>query len=425
MSSGHHSVEFRPVRHRYWTPTMFVVLFIALTGWAFLLTRFFYGIGSVSHLSNQFPWGMWIGVDVATGVALAAGGFTTAFIAHIWGRNEYDAITRAGTLSAMLGYTFVAFGVVVDLGQYYFIWHVPLPWWWQGNSALFEVGMCVVLYLTVLYIEFVPFVVEHFKGKVNFPGMLDFVNKPIEWVLWALDVTVVRGMWIFLILGVVLSCAHQSSLGTVMALVPTKLHPLWWSRALPAFFLASAIAVGFPMVMFEGLIEARSFKLKPEMHIYKRLARYTPWLIGFYLLIRWIDLTVRGVWGYVGEGSLQSNMFIVEQLLFIIALVLFASPKVRSNPRSLFVACCFMIVSIVVNRVDTYLIGYTPLFMEQRYVPAIGEILITAGLVSTLILIYRFVVIYIPILPTEHEIAPPSVPDPGLAPAGATAGGGN
>jgi Ni/Fe-hydrogenase subunit HybB-like protein len=418
MSNPHHEVEFKPLYYRYWTPTVFVILLIAIIGWGFLFTRFFFGLGSITNLSNQFGWGMWIGVDVATGVALAAGGFTTAFIAHIWGRHEYEAITRAGTLSAMLGYTFVALGVVVDLGQYYYIWHVPLPWWWQGNSALFEVGMCVILYLTVLYIEFVPIIVEHFKGKVNFPAFIDWLNKPVEWVLWALDVTIVRIMWIFLIAGVVLSCAHQSSLGTVMALMPTKLHPLWWSRALPAFFLASAIAVGFPMVMFEGFIEARSFKLRPEMHIYKRLARYTPWLIGFYLLMRFADLTARGAWGYIIEGSLQSNMFIVEILIFLIALVMFASPNVRANPRPLFIACCFAILGVIVNRVDTYLIGYTPLFMDQRYYPAIGEIFVTAGLVSTLILIYRFLVIYVPILPTEHKPSAPPEPVPVPAPAG-------
>jgi len=423
MSNAHHEVEFRPLRHRYWTPTVFVLLLIAMVGWGFVLTRFVFGLGSITHLSNEFGWGMWIGVDVATGVALAAGGFTTAFIAHIWGRHEYSAITRAGTLSAMLGYTFVALAVVVDLGQWYYIWHVPLPWWWQGNSALFEVGMCVVLYLITLYVEFVPFIVEEFMGKVNFPGMLEWLNKPLEWLLWALDITIVRGMWFFLILGVVLSCAHQSSLGTVMALMPFKLHHLWWTRMLPAFFLASAIAVGFPMVMFEGLIEARSFKLKPEMHIYRKLARYTPWLIGFYLLLRFGDLTVRGVWSLVGEGSLQSHMFIIEIALFLIAFILFAIPKIRGNPRTLFVACCIMIVSVILNRVDTYLIGYTPPFMEARYYPAIGELFATAGLVCTLILIYRFLVIYIPILPTAHEASHPPGHVPAAAPASAGGGG--
>ena len=423
MSNAHHEVEFRPLRHRYWTPTVFVLLLIAMVGWGFVLTRFVFGLGSITHLSNEFGWGMWIGVDVATGVALAAGGFTTAFIAHIWGRHEYHAITRAGTLSAMLGYTFVALAVVVDLGQWYYIWHVPLPWWWQGNSALFEVGMCFVLYLATLYIEFVPFIVEHFMGKINFRGMLEWVNKPLEWFLWALDMTVVRGIWFFLILGVVLSCAHQSSLGTVMALMPYKLHHLWWTRMLPAFFLASAIAVGFPMVMFEGLIEARSFKLKPEMHIYKRLARYTPWLIGFYLLLRFGDLTVRGVWSLVGEGSLQSHMFIIEISLFIIAFILFATRKIRENPRTLFVACCVMIISVILNRVDTYLIGYTPPFMEVRYYPAIGELFATAGLVSTLILVYRFLVLYVPILPAAYEPAHAPAHVPVTAPASAGGGG--
>ena len=132
--------------------------------------RFVFGLGAVTNLNDQYPWGIWIGIDVATGVALAAGGFTSAFIAHILHHERYHVLVRPALLTAMLGYTFVALGVCVDLGRYYNIWHVLMPSMWQGNSALFEVGMCVCCYLTVLYIEFLPIVCERFIGRVNLPG---------------------------------------------------------------------------------------------------------------------------------------------------------------------------------------------------------------------------------------------------------------
>jgi len=118
--------------------------------------RFVFGLQSVTNLDQQHPWGLWIAIDVATGVALAAGGVTTAALAYIFHRRDFEAITRPALLTAMLGYTFVGLGLLVDLGRYYNIWHPILPSMWQGNSVLFEVGLCVMCYLTVLYIEFIP-----------------------------------------------------------------------------------------------------------------------------------------------------------------------------------------------------------------------------------------------------------------------------
>src|SRR5690606_9720406 len=232
-----------PVKHRFFTPGVIGLIVIAVNGLIFLMGRFFFGLGAVTYLDNQYPWGLWIGVDVAVGVALAAGGFTTAALGHIMHREEYHAVVRPALLTAMLGYTFVAFGVFVDIGRWYFIWH-PLIMW-NGNSALFEVGICVMIYLTVLYIEFLPVVTERFMGKVNLKGFLSFLNKPIEKLLFILDKGLSKTIFIFIILGVVLSTLHQSSLGTLMVIAGEKMHPLWQTPVLPLLFLLSAIAVGF------------------------------------------------------------------------------------------------------------------------------------------------------------------------------------
>ena len=162
----------------------------------------------------------------------------------------------------MLGYTFVVIGLLADLGRYYNVWHPMLPSMWQGNSVLFEVGICVMIYLTVLYIEFVPIVVERFTGPGRPARAAAALQPPrLEGLLALADRFLGRFISLFIIAGVVLSCLHQSSLGTLMLIAPTKMHPLWYTPISPLLFLLSAIAVGFPMVIFESLLAARSFRL--------------------------------------------------------------------------------------------------------------------------------------------------------------------
>ena len=201
-----------PIKAKYITPGVIVLIIIALNGLFFLALRFIKGIGAVTNLDNYTPWGLWIGVDVAAGVALAAGGFTSAALGHVINRENYKIIVRPALLTALLGYTFVAFAVFTDIGRFYNIWH-PLVMW-NGNSALFEVGICVMIYLSVLYIEFLPIISERFIGKVNLPHFLKIMNKPIDGLLRILDKGLSKTMFVFIIAGVVLSTLHQSSLGT-------------------------------------------------------------------------------------------------------------------------------------------------------------------------------------------------------------------
>ncbi|MEJ2494301.1 MAG: polysulfide reductase NrfD [Ignavibacteriaceae bacterium] len=161
--------------------------------------KIFFGIGSMTNLDNQHPWGIWIAIDVACGVALAAGGFTSAALGHIIHKEEFKVILRPALITAMLGYTFVAIGVFVDLGRYYFIWH-PLIFW-NGTSPLFEVGLCVMIYATVLYIEFLPIVTERFIGHVNLKGRLSFLNVPLDAILRFLDRGLSKTMFVFIIAG--------------------------------------------------------------------------------------------------------------------------------------------------------------------------------------------------------------------------------
>jgi Ni/Fe-hydrogenase subunit HybB-like protein len=401
-----HLVKPTPLARKFLTPGVVVLLLLVANGFAFLAGRFLFGIGAVTHLNNQYPWGIWIGIDVAAGVALAAGGFTTAALGHVMHREQYQALVRPALLTAMLGYTMVAAGVAIDIGRYYYIWH-PLVMW-NGNSALFEVGICVMIYMSVLYIEFLPVVTERFIGRVNLPGVLARLNGPVDTLLRALDRTLSQTMFVFIIAGVVLSTLHQSSLGTLMVIAGPKMHPLWQTPILPLLFLLSAIGVGFPMVIVESLLAARSFGLKPEMRVLSQLGRMVAPLLGVYLAFKLGDMFVRETFVYLKVLNTTSVLFMLEILLgIVVPLRMFLSPAVRKSPPLLFTAAALVVGGVLLNRINTFVVAYTPPYSYGAYFPSIGEISVTVGLASLLVLLYRAAVMIFPVI---------SLPDRTLSP---------
>ena len=381
-----------PVERKFFTPGVFVLLALAFIMACIAVYRFiFVGLQGVTNLDHEHPWGIWISIDVATGVALAAGGFTTSALAHIFHREHYHAITRPALLTAMLGYTFVALGLMFDLGRWYNIWHPVWPTMWQGNSVLFEVGMCVTCYLTVLYIEFAPIFCERFMGDKRWP----IVDRVCTFIHRTLDKT----MFLFIIAGVVLSCLHQSSLGNLMVIAPSKFHDLWDTSICSLLFLLSAFMVGFPMVIFESMFAAWSFNLKPEMDILAPLSKYVVFFTGVYLAVKVADMLIRGSWVYLAEGSVQSTCFIIEMVFgLIVPFCILLSSRLRNTPRWLFIAALLIVLGVAFNRVNVFLVAYQPPYAVKSYFPSIFEIAVTVGLMSTLMLVYRLIVTYFPVI---------------------------
>ncbi len=391
-----------PIKKKFFTPGVIVLCIIAANGIFFLAGRFLFGIGKVTNLSNQYPWGLWIGVDVAAGVALAAGGFTSAALGHVMHREQIHAILRPALLTAMLGYTFVAIGVFVDIGRWYFIWH-PIVMW-NGNSALFEVGICVMMYMTVLYIEFLPVVTERFIGRVNLKGFLSVLNKPVDRFLRFLDKWLGLTMFAFIILGVVLSTLHQSSLGTLMVIAGPKMHPLWQTPILPLLFLLSAISVGFPMIIFESILAAKSFGYKAEMDALSMLSKTVAPLLGIYLAFKIGDMVIRGTYVYLLEANVQSIMFFIEVVFgVIVPLRMFLSPAVLKSQKLLFTASALVVFGVLLNRINNFIVAYDPPYKFSTYFPSFGEISVTVGLAALLILIYRFITINFPVISITNK----------------------
>jgi Ni/Fe-hydrogenase subunit HybB-like protein len=400
-------------RPAYFTSGVWVVALVAAIGGAVWAYRMLFGLGNTTNLNDAYPWGIWIGIDVACGVALAAGGFTTAFLAHILHRERYHPLVRPALLTAMLGYTFVALGVMTDLGRFWAMWHVMLPNMWQPNSVLFEVALCVMTYVSVLYIEFLPAVCERFVGRVNLTGRASRLNKPVDQALRFAQATLGRFMTVFIIMGIMLSCMHQSSLGTLMVIAQGKLHPLWQTSLLPLHFLLSAFAVGFPMVIFESIIAHRSFRLPGETDVLSALARFVPFTLSVYLVAKIFDLYNRDVLSLVFTSGFYSRLYLLEVGVgVVLPACILSVRRLRVRKPWLFAAASMVIAGVAFNRLNVFLFAYSPLDTAATYMPAWTEIAVTAGFIALTVLIYRFIAFTVPVVEqlehARHAKHPPA-----------------
>lgn len=392
-----HSHDTERIRKPLFTHGTYILLALMGIGFSFGFTRMFAGLSAVTNLNNFFPWGIWIAVDVACGVALAAGGFTTAAFVEIFGKHKFKPLLRPAILTAWLGYAMVALGLMFDLGRYWNIWR-PL-FNWQGNSGLFEVAMCVMAYLTVLTIEMSPSFLEGLRDGIdqNKAGkkLLQYLEKPLLVIHRVVKIV----LPIFIIAGVVLSFMHQSSLGTIILIAPTKIHSLWYTPILPLLFLMSAIMVGFPMVFVESLVASKVFGRTSEMHLLEKMAKLVPWFIGLYGLFKFGDLVVRYRSIDFFGNAVSTTTFLVEILAgLVLPFFLFTRSWVRRSRSLLFFSSLLVIFGLVLNRINVYLVAYDPPFTTSKYFPSIGEIFFTVGMVATLMFLYRIVVTFFPVV---------------------------
>ncbi len=387
----------RPLRTKFWTPGTVIMFLFKHVGGVCIVARYLGGLAYATNLDDAHPWGLWIGVDVASGVALAAGGFTTSFLAHILGRERYESVLRSAILTAALGYTFVAIGVTLDIGRSWAIWKAMF--FWNPHSALFEVALCVMAYLTVLYIEFFPVVAERFGQRFKILAWMNRLIGPF--------------MWVFIILGVVLSCMHQSSLGTLMLIAPTKVHPLWYTPILPLLFLLSAFAVGYPMVVFETGLATKSLHLESEMEILGPLSRFTVLVLGVYMAVKIGDMAIRGTYVYLLDGSMQSNSFLVEVVFgVVVPWFMLLSSRLRNSRGALFAASTLIVLGVLMNRINVFVVAYEAPYTKVHYFPSVSEIAVTAGLIATLMFLYRMAVTWLPVISAPFASPGPNMQTP-------------
>jgi Ni/Fe-hydrogenase subunit HybB-like protein len=348
---------------------------IMLSGLYATYLRIFYGLGGSTNLSDKFPWGIWIGFDILCGVGLAAGGFTLVAIVHIFAVERYKPILRPAILTAFLGYSLVVVGLLFDLGRPDRLWH-PLVMW-NPHSVMFEVAWCVTLYSTVLFLEFLPVVFEKFGW-----------HKPMEWIH--------RISVPLMIVGVLLSTLHQSSLGTLYLIVPEKLYALWYAPILPLLFFISAIGVGLAMTIFESWHSSRAFGRALELPLLASMARVLAVLMSVYLWIRFLDMMHRGVFGLLAQNRIETWLFALEIMLMAVPTVLLYQARIRRNPHALYFCAVMVVLGFIANRLN---VGITGLEAGSgtHYVPKWSEIAVTLSICAAGFAIFRVIGQYFPI----------------------------
>nr|WP_321466345.1 Ni/Fe-hydrogenase cytochrome b subunit [uncultured Desulfobulbus sp.] len=371
------SHEPKPLGGRIFTPMFcFCLLIVAIAGY-FALKRFIFGIGSISNMNDGYPWGIWIAYDVVVGTAFACGGYVMALMVYIINKGEYHPLVRPALLASMFGYTLAGVSVFLDIGRYLNVYNLYLPWQMNFHSVMFEVAMCIGTYIFVLWLEFTPAFVEKF-------GLKDF-GKKLNKVIFAI-----------IALGVLLPTMHQSSLGTMMLMAGYKLSPLWHTSTLPLLFLLTAVIMGFAMVVFEATISSRVYELGDETSMLSKIGRIMVFVLGFFLIIRFQNIFIRGQLGNAFSGTFLGNMFLLENLMMIIGLVLLAQKKFRNHPRYLFLAAVCILVGGSLYRFNTYIIGFDP-GTGWKYFPSVGEQMITYGLIAFEIAMYTLFVKIFPV----------------------------
>ena len=372
------------------SPFNIIAGLILIVGLAITFLRFSKGLSAVTNLSDNYPWGIWIGFDLLCGVALAAGGYVTSAAVYIFGMKKYHSAVRPAILTGFLGYSLVLLALLYDVGRplrlalgYPFVVS-------QGTSSLlFEVGLCVAIYLTVLFIEFSP--------------------AALEWLgLKKMRNLIARLTILLTIFGVVLSTLHQSSLGALFLIAPSKLHPLWYSNYLPIFFFISSIIAGLSMVILESWLAHRYFSHKMDQtHLEQSdgvalgFGKAAAFLLAGYMAIKLVGITVDNNWHYLSTA--YGVWFLVELVGFVaIPCFIYAVGVRDKNVAVIKFASVWTVAGIVLNRLNVSVFAFNwQLGPDEKYVPHWMEICISVFIVTLGIVAYRFIVTRMPVM-YEH-----------------------
>jgi len=363
------------------------------------VVRYGAGIASVANINNAYPWGWWVGYGIMTMIALGGVGFTITGLVEVLGVRRYHSLLRPAVLMGLLCYAGAIIMLMVELGRPWMVWMILVSW--APTAALYEVGWCAFLYLNVLVFE--------------------FAMVPLEQLGWGRLLGIMRVIYMpLMLLGVTLSHLHQSSLGTLMTLIPHKINVLWWSDLLPLLFLFSAIMAGPAMAILEYLAAARWLGFDPRMDMIASLARIEAWLVGLFVVFQIGDLVYRGAVDAMLGGTWFALSFWIEiGLGLLVPLVLLMMPEVRRSRAGLAVACSLIVAGVLLHRLNVAVVGLRVRHWET-YFPSLGEIGITLGITAGAMFVFGMLA---RILPIHEELAHTQAsPRRAAAPTGALHG---
>jgi Ni/Fe-hydrogenase subunit HybB-like protein len=375
--------ELKP-KGKFFTPFNIISIPIMLLGLALIVYRFIYGIGSITNLTQDTPWGLWIGFDVVTGVAFAGGAYVLTFMVYILNMQKYHSIVRVTVLNGFLAYVFYAGALLLDLGR---PWHVINPI--IGNSfgvssVLFLVAWHFLLYMIAQLIEFSPAIAEWLGARR--------AHK------------ILSGMTIAaVIFGITLSTLHQSGLGALYLMAKDKIHPLWYSEFIPVMFFVSSIFAGLSMVIFEGSISHKVFfnqisekHHKEQNYIIRGLSKICSGTMFAYFFLKLLVFVHGQNWDLLNTG--MGYWFLLEMLGFVLLpMMLFFYSYRTNNIFTVKVAAILTIVGVILNRLNVTVIGFR-WDMAIRYIPSWMELVVTLAVIFSEIWIFRWVINRMPVL---------------------------
>ncbi|HEB87558.1 MAG TPA: Ni/Fe-hydrogenase cytochrome b subunit [Gammaproteobacteria bacterium] len=374
----------KPLGGRILTAPFIFFGIIFLIGLYFMAQRFIYGMGAVSNLNGGFAWGIWVVYDVVIGTALACGGYALAFTVYIFNKGQYHPLVRPAILASLLGYAMGGFGAFFDMGRWWQFYEIFLPWNWNFNSVMLEVGLCVTAYILVLVLEFSPAYLE----KIGAKRLLKTLNKLL---------------FLFIALGMLLPTMHQSSLGSLLIVMGYKVNPLWQTwQFQPLLALLSALTMGFSIVIFEASFSTVGFRRASETPLLAGLGKIILGLLISFLLVRTVLLVVQGNLGHLFAGDRASLLYVIETALFLIPVFILASPVNRNHGGRLLIAAVSMLLGGALYRFDAFLFTLNP-GVGYRYFPSVPEIMVTLGIVSLEIMAYLVLVKTLPVLHREEH----------------------
>jgi Ni/Fe-hydrogenase subunit HybB-like protein len=375
--------EFKP-KGKLLTPFNIISIPIIITGVILIVIRFINGIGSVTNLTQEVPWGLWIGFDVVTGVAFAGGAYVLTFMVYILNLHKYHSIVRVTVLNGFLAYVFYAGALLLDLGR---PWNVINPI--IGNdfgtsSVLFLVAWHFLLYMIAELIEFSPAVAEWLGAK----RARKFLS----------------GMTIAaVIFGITLSTLHQSGLGALYLMAKDKIHPLWYSEFIPVLFLISSVFAGLSMVIFEGSISHKVFfnQISKKNHdaqngIVLGLAKICAAAMFAYLFMQLLVFIHGKRWDLL--NTTMGYWYLIEMIGFVILpMMLYVYSYKKKNITLVKVAAIITMLGIILNRLNVTVIGFR-WDAAIRYIPTWMELVVTLTVIFTEIWIFRWVINRMPVL---------------------------
>jgi len=344
---------------------------VVFAGLFAIILRLGLGLGAATGLNDASPWGLWIAFKLCF-VALAGGGFTLAALVYVFKLESYRPVLRRAILLALLGYGSFIFSLLFDLGL---PWRIYMPIIsWQHHSVMFEIAWCVMLYFSVLIMEFGPVILEH------------------PWFQSPLFQKTARALHlmtpVLIIAGIVLSTLHQSSLGALFLIMPHRVHPLWYSPLIPVLFFTSSIAAGLMALVVDGFLSEKLFGRGLTDDLLARMAKNGGFVLWLYLGIRLVDLTVRGVLPGALDGSWQSLWFGAEILIGgILPAALLLVPEIRSRRAGLLTCSLLAIAGVISQRMSlSMLTMWRP--ESAPYRPSLFEIVIAFAIPAAAGLIY-------------------------------------